>query len=47
MLKSFFFFAVVLVVMHTLDLTIREMGTSFRRDDFWNHLGGQPLLMMG
>ena len=33
--------------MYTFNLTITGMSTTFRRDDFWNHLGGQPLLMIG
>ena len=27
--------------------TIRGMGTSFRHNDFWDHLGGQALVMIG
>ena len=27
--------------------TIREMGTSFRRNHFWDRLGGQALVMIG
>ena len=27
--------------------TIRGKGTSFRRNDFWDRLGGQALLMIG
>ena len=27
--------------------TIRGMCTSFRRNDFWDHLGGQALIMIG
>ena len=27
--------------------TIREMGTGFRRNDFWNRLGGQAVLVIG
>ena len=26
--------------------TFKGMGTSFRRNDFWDHLGGQVLLFM-
>ena len=27
--------------------TIRGMGTSFRRNDFWDRLGGQAVLVIG
>ena len=27
--------------------TIRGMSTSFRRKDFWDHLNGQSLLVIG
>ena len=27
--------------------TTRRMGTSFRRSDFWDRLGGQALLVIG
>ena len=27
--------------------TIKRMSTSFRRNDFWDRMGGQSLLMIG
>ena len=30
-----------------LQKLLREMGTSFRHNDFWDHFGGQALLMIG
>ena len=43
-----FFFAVVLVVMYTFNLTIRETGVQvFGRTISGIIWGGQPLLMMG
>ena len=27
--------------------TIREMAASFRRNDFWDRLGGQAVLVIG
>ena len=36
----------VLLALSKLEST-REMGTSFRRNDFWDRLGGQVLLVIG
>ena len=36
----------VLFALSMLECT-REMGTSFRRNDFWDRLGGQALLVLG
>ena len=36
----------VLLALSMLEST-REMGTSFRRNDFWDRLGGQALLVIG
>ena len=32
---------------YSLPETIRGMGASFRRNDFWDRLGGQALPMIG
>ena len=32
---------------YSLPETFKGMGTSFRRNDFWDRLGGQALLMFG
>ena len=36
----------VLLALSMLEST-RKMGTSFRRNDFWDRLGGQALLVIG